>query len=123
MFSKPKPVTSDKQSTVFAYKYEALSFNGRHFDSITEYFIPSHQVCFNEQAAFSSTEARNSVTSFYDQLKGKKELSPLIEVQLSKTLVDEIVKGVKLKDIISLQKTKEFEELFAPPKKLSKLGK
>ena len=92
---KENSPSSDKQ---IVYKYRRQVFKGNGFAlrdtmKLTEYFIPVHNICFNQYAVFKSESPRNMV--------GDREITystsqPLTSVQLSVALIDAIRKYAEL---------------------------
>ena len=116
------PVSSAEASTVPAFQYELMVYEsimdanriagGR---IIREFFIPSAKVCFNEELAFKCSKPRNISTHF---LSGQKLDSPLTHVQLSRELVDQVIRVAELNAQLKHEQDKfklsqDFTALFS----------
>lgn len=94
------------KNNIPAFKYNVVLNDQRFTRTIEEYFIPSANICFNNAGAFKSNKARNIE---YDSFRaidenGKLEkrkvinVDPLIGVQLSETLVEQMKKVANLRE-------------------------
>src|SRR5476649_1731719 len=91
--------------SVPAVKYSRIVSSSIHQDmrggpKITEIFIPSYQFSFNSETAVRATQPENKEPLYFKSNEIIKH--PLTEVQLSKTLVVQILKSLELIEQIAL---------------------
>jgi hypothetical protein len=91
-----------------AYKYRLDVGELIYFKTITEYFIPSNKICFNESAAFKSEKPRNLSNSKF--LHRRSE--PLTALTLSQELINTIENAVEGNAFNSLKENEEYQSLF-----------